>query len=68
MTANAMGGTVKFEDALAMRLGLMKVSRTDMQNFLRDHPPRLSPGIRELVSTLQAKGKQVWAEGVNSFF
>lgn len=44
MTANAMGGTVKFEDALAMRLGLMKVSRTDMQNFLRDHPPSLSPG------------------------
>lgn len=44
MTANAMGGTVKFEDALAMRLGLMKVSQQDMRNFLRDHPHRLSPG------------------------
>lgn len=60
MTANAMGGTVKFEDALAMRLGLMKVSRQNMQDFLRDHPPRLSPGIRELVTKLQDKGKAVF--------
>ncbi|CAG9466177.1 unnamed protein product [Pedinophyceae sp. YPF-701] len=60
LTASAMGGDVKFEDALAARLSLMNVSAKDMARFLDAHPPRISPGIRELVSGLQEAGKEVF--------
>ena len=40
-----MGGNVKFEDALAARLGLMKPSRQNIDSFLAAHPPRISPGV-----------------------
>lgn len=40
-----MGGSVKFEDALNMRLAVMNTSKTDLQNFLAAHPPRISQGI-----------------------
>jgi len=60
LTASAMGGNVKFEEALKQRLDIMQVSQEGMQRFLASHPPQLSPGIRELVGLLQAQGKQVY--------
>lgn len=39
-----MGGSVKFEDALAARLGIMQPSREKLVQFLAAHPARLSPG------------------------
>ncbi|KAK9828777.1 hypothetical protein WJX72_002034 [[Myrmecia] bisecta] len=60
LTANAMGGTVKFQDALAMRLELMQPSRQKVIAFLAAHPPRLSPGIPELVQLLQQRGTAVY--------
>ena len=44
-TCSAMGGSVKFEDALKMRLAVMNTSTKDMQDFLAAHPPRISQGI-----------------------
>lgn len=60
MTANAMGGSVKFEDALKMRLAIMKTSHQDIQNFLASHPPRISQGIAELVQELQRRKTAVY--------
>lgn len=40
----AMGGSVKFEDALAMRLGVMKPSQADVDRFKELNPPKLSKG------------------------
>lgn len=39
-----MGGTLKFEDTLAARLGLMQPSKEAIKNFLQSHPPQLSEG------------------------
>ncbi len=39
-----MGGSVPFQDALAQRLGVMALSRSQLEQFLAQHPPRLSPG------------------------
>ncbi len=39
-----MGGSVKFEDALEMRLAVMKTSHQNIQDFLAAHPPRISKG------------------------
>ncbi|XP_028786171.1 phosphoserine phosphatase, chloroplastic isoform X1 [Neltuma alba] len=59
-TARAMGGSVPFEDALASRLSLFSPSLSQVQNFLEQRPPRLSPGIKELVEKLKAKHIDVY--------
>ena len=56
----AMGGTVLFQDALKARLGVMNPSAADLQRFLAQHPPSLSPGIPELVAALRGQGKLVF--------
>ena len=55
-----MGGTTKFEDALAARLDLMRPSRASVAAFLDAHPPRLSPGIPALVAKLHERGVRVY--------
>ncbi|RDX65015.1 Phosphoserine phosphatase, chloroplastic [Mucuna pruriens] len=59
-TARAMGGSVPFEEALAARLSLFNPSLSQLQNFLVQRPPRLSPGIDELIQKLKAKGMVVY--------
>ncbi|GKA56419.1 phosphoserine phosphatase, chloroplastic [Tanacetum coccineum] len=59
-TARAMGGSVPFEEALAVRLDLFKPSLARVQDFLEKRPPRLSPGIHELVQKLKESGKTVY--------
>ncbi|PON32241.1 HAD-superfamily hydrolase, subfamily IB, PSPase-like [Trema orientale] len=59
-TARAMSGSVPFEDALAARLSLFNPSLSQVQEFLEKRPPRLSPGIDELVKKLKANNKDVF--------
>ncbi|XP_058788472.1 phosphoserine phosphatase, chloroplastic-like [Vicia villosa] len=59
-TARAMGGSVPFEEALSARLSLFNPSLSQVQNFLEQRPPRLSPGIHELIQKLKANGKHVY--------
>ncbi|EWM28890.1 phosphoserine phosphatase [Nannochloropsis gaditana] len=60
LTAKAMGGSVLFQDALKGRLDLIKPSRADIQNCLLRHPATLSPGVKEFVGRLQARGTAVY--------
>lgn len=39
-----MGGSVRFEDALAARLNLMGLSQQKLDEFLLAHPAQLTPG------------------------
>ncbi|KAF8065537.1 hypothetical protein HT031_003138 [Scenedesmus sp. PABB004] len=55
-----MGGSVRFQDALASRLGIMGLSQQKLDQFLKQHPAQLSPGIPELVRALQARGTAVF--------
>ncbi|KAG9138058.1 hypothetical protein Leryth_001319 [Lithospermum erythrorhizon] len=59
-TARAMGGSVPFEEALAARLSLFKPSLSQVQDFLEKRPPRLSPGIDQLVNNLKLNNKDVY--------
>ncbi|KAL3697411.1 hypothetical protein R1sor_011487 [Riccia sorocarpa] len=59
-TAKAMGGSVPFEVALTARLDLFKPSASDLANLLARKPPRLSPGIKDLVDKLHSKDKHVY--------
>ena len=60
LTRRAMGEGLDFRTALERRLALMAPSRADLDAFLAAHPPRLSPGIPELVARIQGRGAEVW--------
>jgi len=55
-----LSGSVKFEDALQARLSLIQPTASGLQEMLRTHPPRLSPGIKALVHALHARGTHVF--------
>jgi len=59
-TSRAMGGSVPFEEALTARLSLFRPSMSDVANYLQSNPPRLNPGIQDLVKKLKAKGVDVF--------
>ena len=58
-TRRAMGGDVKFEDALKARLELIRPSRADVQACLAAHPPTLTPGVADVIARLRARGSAV---------
>jgi len=59
-TAKAMDGNIKFEDALAARLEIIKPSKSDIASCLEKHPLRLSPGVDKLVEALHKRGTDVF--------
>ncbi|KAK4776728.1 hypothetical protein SAY86_005416 [Trapa natans] len=59
-TARAMGGSVPFEEALAARLSLFSPTLPQVQDFLEKKPPRISPGIDELITKLKANKTDVY--------
>lgn len=59
-TSRAMNGSVTFQEALAARLSLINPSLAQLQEYLEKRPPRLSPGIAELVKKLKARNVDVY--------
>ncbi|GMH83535.1 hypothetical protein TrVE_jg5570 [Triparma verrucosa] len=59
-TSKAMGGNVKFEDALSARLGLIEPSKSSIIECLKIHPFKLSPGVEKFIETLHEKNVDVW--------
>lgn len=60
MTRKAMGGGMSFREALQTRLDLINPSRQACDAFVTENPPKLSPGVKQLIETLHAKGKDVY--------
>uniref|UniRef100_A0A1A7XND2 Phosphoserine phosphatase n=1 Tax=Iconisemion striatum TaxID=60296 RepID=A0A1A7XND2_9TELE len=52
MTRKAMGGSMTFKKALTERLSIIRCSREQVNKLITDHPPQLTPGIKELVERL----------------
>lgn len=48
-------GGVKFETALTERLKLMNVSRKQLDACLKQHPPKLTPGVADLIALLHER-------------
>ena len=55
-----MEGGMKFQDALAARLELMKPSKEAIEACLQDNPLELTEGVKELIEQLHAAGKDVF--------
>ncbi|XP_076091157.1 phosphoserine phosphatase-like isoform X1 [Mytilus galloprovincialis] len=59
-TNKAMGGNVSFREALNERLKIVQPTRQKVADFLSQHPPQFTPGIKELVSSLSKRGIPVY--------
>ncbi|KQJ88189.1 phosphoserine phosphatase, chloroplastic [Brachypodium distachyon] len=59
-TAKAMTGTVPFEEALTARMSLIKPSLSQVEDCLEKRPPRISPGIADLIKKLKANNTEVF--------
>ncbi|KAM6946452.1 phosphoserine phosphatase [Aplochiton taeniatus] len=60
MTRKAMGGSVTFQTALEERLSVIRCSREQVNKLITDHPPQLTPGIKELVEELHQRKVKVF--------
>lgn len=60
LTANAMGGSMLFQDALAARLDIIQPSKGELEEFMSKAPLRLSGGMKDLVDLLHSKGVLVY--------
>lgn len=60
MTAAAMGGNVSFREALDNRLQVMQPTKSSIEQFVTENPPKLSAGIKNLFDTLRQNGKNVY--------
>ncbi|XP_011260007.2 phosphoserine phosphatase isoform X2 [Camponotus floridanus] len=60
LTKQAMQGDMTFQQSLLMRLQIINPSLTQVKEFLDIHEIKLTNGIKELVSDLQTRGKDVY--------
>jgi len=60
LTAAAMDGGMKFQDALSQRLDLLQPSKSQILDCLEQHPLELTPGVEKLIATMHAKGVNVF--------
>ena len=59
-TSKAMEGGVTFQEALQARLDLIRPSTQAVETLLRESPLQLSPGVKDLVAALHARGTDVY--------
>jgi len=60
LTAQAMGGSMPFHEALALRLSAMEPSEQALYEMLEKEPLQLTPGVAELISTLHSRSQAVY--------
>ncbi|PRD29295.1 UNVERIFIED_CONTAM: Psph [Trichonephila clavipes] len=60
LTLRAMRGGMTFREALAKRLEMIQPTTDMLNNYLRSHPPHLTPGIEDLISELHDRGVAVY--------
>ncbi|CAN6467353.1 unnamed protein product [Victoria cruziana] len=60
LTKRAMGGSVSLQEALSARLNIFKPSLAQLNDFIRNRPPRLSHGIPEVVKKLRDMDVEVY--------
>lgn len=56
----AMEGTISFQESFSRRVALAKIDRKSVEIVCNNIEHWLSPGIKDLIGTLQEKGVQVW--------
>ncbi|EDW69604.1 phosphoserine phosphatase [Drosophila virilis] len=60
VTKEAMGGSMTFQDALKIRLNIIRPSQQQVADFIKQRPSTLSRNVKRFVAQLKADGKQVY--------
>lgn len=60
LTAEAMGGTMTFQEALKKRLDIIRPSVDQIKEFVDTYPVHLTPGVFQLIKTLHERGVTVY--------
>lgn len=60
LTEMAMNEKTDFREILWRRLNLIKPSQSDLKQFIQEFPPKLTPGIKEVVQQLKRRGVAVY--------
>ncbi|CAF1142140.1 unnamed protein product [Adineta ricciae] len=60
ITRNAMGGNMSFRTALQARLNLIQPTRQRLEQFVKNHPSKLTDGIAELIALLHERNIPVY--------
>ena len=60
LTKQVMRGNLTFRQSLTVGLNIIKPSQKQITEFLRKHPPKLTPGIKSLIQALHDENKQVY--------
>lgn len=60
VTKEAMGGSMTFQDALKIRLDIIKPTQQQIKDFVKQCPSTLTRNVKRFVEQLKAEGKQVY--------
>lgn len=60
VTKEAMGGTMTFQDALKIRLNIIRPTQQQIRDFIKQRPSTLTRNVKRFVDQLKAEGKQVY--------
>jgi len=60
VTKEAMGGSMSFQDALKIRLNIIRPTQKQVDEFIKQRPSTLSRNVKRFVAQLKADGKQVF--------
>ncbi|XP_055845013.1 phosphoserine phosphatase [Episyrphus balteatus] len=60
VTKEAMGGSMTFQDALRIRLNIIRPSQSQVEEFIKVRPSKLTEGVKQFIGYLKAEGKQVF--------
>lgn len=60
VTKEAMGGSMTFQDALRIRLNIIRPSQSQVEEFKIKRPSILTEGVKQFIGYLKAEGKQVF--------
>lgn len=60
LTKEAMKGSMTFQDALKLRLDIIRPTQKQIREFLKSHPSTLSPGIKDMINHVRKNGTSVY--------
>ncbi|PAA79174.1 hypothetical protein BOX15_Mlig034159g3, partial [Macrostomum lignano] len=60
LTNKAMNGDMTFEESFEARLSMMGLTRQKLDQFVSQHPPKLTPNVVNLVQLLEQRNKRVY--------
>ena len=67
-TSRAMSGSVRYRESLASRLEIMQPSLSQVQEFLKAHPPQFTPGMQWVATHLRWRWERICSKRTCNYY